>query len=414
MTSSDPPGPPRAPVSSLRSVVRVLCMVRLAVLGFGALYGAIEGAPVAALFAAAFAVPFSLVPALTWETRGGMYSRSGVLLAADMAVTVAMMTLYFDTTLMTAYAAASVALWGLVTALGPALVMALPVALLLLAPVGMDEWNGLWWSGAAVLGVVAMAWGGGALGASLRAQDVAAAELAEEQLARASAAERMRLARDIHDSVTGDLAGLLLLTRELRDRLEHADVAEEDRELVRTVAEALAETHRRTRVTLMELRESAAEPAEAARGVVERWSLRTEIEVDLQIDQGISRLEPERWTQLQAILLELLENVRKHAEASRVRVELSRCGRGSVELVVADDGRGMPAELLRGDGTEVAEVMAHRGHFGLSSVLSRVAECGGHASWERATGGGTVARVTLGRVEPQPVISEGAYAHPDS
>lgn len=395
-------------------MVRVLCMVRLAVLGFGALYGVIEGAPLAALFAAVLAVPFSLIPALTWDTRGGMYSRSGVLLAADMAVTVAMMALYFDTTLMTAYSAASVALWGLVTALGPALVMALPVAIMQLVPVGLAEWDGLWWGAAAVLGIVAMAWGGGALGESLRAQDVAAAELAEEQVARAGATERMRLARDIHDSVTGDLAGLLLLTRELRDRLERADVAQEDRELVRTVADALAETHKRTRVTLVELRESAAEPAEAARGVVERWSLRTDIAVDLQIGTGIARLQPERWTQLQAILLELLENVRKHAEASSVRVELSGCGRGNVGLVVADDGRGMPDELLRGDGIEAAEAMAGRGHFGLSNVLSRVAECGGQASWERPADGGTVARVTLGGAESRPVTPEGAHAHPDS
>lgn len=389
-------------------------MVRLAVLGFGALYGVIEGAPLAALFAAALAVPFSLVPALTWDSRGGMYSRSGILLAADMAVTVAMMWLYFDTTLMTAYGAASVALWGLLTALGPALVMAVPVVAMLLVPLGLDEWNGWWWNAAAMLGLVAMAWGGGALGASLRAQDVAAAELAEEQLARAGAAERMRLARDIHDSVTGDLAGLLLLTRELRDRLERAGVPEEERELIRTVADALAETHRRTRATLVELRESAAEPAEAARGIVDRWSLRTEIEVDLQIGQGISRLEPERWTQLQAILLELLENVRKHAAARRVHVELSGCGRGSVELVVVDDGRGMPEELLRDHSIDAAEAIAGQGHFGLSSVLSRVAECGGQASWSPAIGGGTVARVTLGGVESQPVTSEGAHAHPDS
>jgi two-component sensor histidine kinase len=56
------------------------------------------------------------------------------------------------------------------------------------------------------------------------------------------------------------------------------------------------------------------------------------------------------------VLNELVTNALKHANASTVRVELCR-GERDLELVVADDGRGMPAEISGGSGLMIARAV---------------------------------------------------------
>ena len=56
------------------------------------------------------------------------------------------------------------------------------------------------------------------------------------------------------------------------------------------------------------------------------------------------------------VLNELVTNALKHASASTVRVEI-RDGDRELELVVADDGRGMPAEVSGGSGLMIARAV---------------------------------------------------------
>jgi signal transduction histidine kinase len=97
--------------------------------------------------------------------------------------------------------------------------------------------------------------------------------------------------------------------------------------------------------------------------------------VDLSTD---SRYE------LLAIVNEALENVARHAGASRVDVSLRSVGGGAVEVVVADDGEGfVPAE----DGTSPS------GHFGLTGMHERARAAGAVLHVDSAPGRGT--RVTI-------------------
>ena len=83
---------------------------------------------------------------------------------------------------------------------------------------------------------------------------------------------------------------------------------------------------------------------------------------------------------------ELLTNVVKHADASTVRITLARQGAGA-HLVVADDGRGLPPDALRGAPAD--------GHIGLHSQQLRVAAAGGTLSLTAARPTGTVATLDL-------------------
>ena len=95
-------------------VIRLLSEVRLATLALALVVVLVEGtADGADLWVVVLAVPFSLFPALTWDTSGALLSRSGILLACDLVTTV-LVLLALSGDIMTVYAAATVALLGVV------------------------------------------------------------------------------------------------------------------------------------------------------------------------------------------------------------------------------------------------------------------------------------------------------------
>jgi signal transduction histidine kinase len=79
------------------------------------------------------------------------------------------------------------------------------------------------------------------------------------------------------------------------------------------------------------------------------------------------------------IVVEALNNVVRHAQATRCRVELSAAEH--LAVVVADDGVGLPEQ--------------YRAGVGLHSIRERAAELGGTSSVQPALGGGTVVRAWL-------------------
>jgi signal transduction histidine kinase len=95
------------------------------------------------------------------------------------------------------------------------------------------------------------------------------------------------------------------------------------------------------------------------------------------------QLDRARSTALFRICQELLTNVARHADATRVEVALRREDGGMV-LAVEDNGRGI-------DG----EVAASPKSLGLMGVRERVLPFGGRVDVDGAQGRGTVVRVTL-------------------
>jgi len=83
------------------------------------------------------------------------------------------------------------------------------------------------------------------------------------------------------------------------------------------------------------------------------------------------------------VLQEALENVLTHSGATRVTVDLERCG-GIVVLRVADDGREAPGQSLAGPGGT-----------GLAGIRARVRSWGGEVDVGSSDTGGTVLKVTV-------------------
>lgn len=193
-------------------------------------------------------------------------------------------------------------------------------------------------------------------------------------------AERNRIARDLHDSVTQTLFTATLVSDVIpklvqRDPEEGARQLEELRQLTRG---ALAEM----RTLLLELRpatltevsteELLRQLSEAARG-------RARIPIDLSVEVD-NPLPPDVKVAFYYIAQEALNNVIKHARARHVEV-VCRYGDDGAMLVVRDDGQGFDPRNVTAE------------HLGLAIMRERVESIYGMLDIDSAVGRGTMVRV---------------------
>lgn len=155
----------------------------------------------------------------------------------------------------------------------------------------------------------------------------------------AIAAERSRIARDLHDSVTQTLFSASLIA-EVLPRLWHRNPEETERrleELRQLTRGALAEM----RTLLLELRPATlieVDFRELLRQLAEAITGRSRVPVTLEIE-GDCLLPPDVKIAFYHIAQEALNNVSKHARASQATVSLYLSPR-YFRLSVVDDGAG--------------------------------------------------------------------------
>lgn len=234
---------------------------------------------------------------------------------------------------------------------------------------GFSVWFGLW-----IASIDRLSTERQQLVEALQATRDEVADLAGEQGARA---ERDRIAREIHDTIAQDLAGVVMLLEGVRQGASGAD------------AVALERAEQAARRSLADARalvagEIAIEVdgrglAAALRDVTTRWSLESGIASTTRLDAvGLPR---EAQVVVVRSLQEALSNVRRHADAAAVAVTLVVEGDTAV-LRVDDDGAGMRPEHAGGG-------------FGLAAMRRRAALAGGSATTASAPSGGTRVEVRV-------------------
>lgn len=108
-------------------------------------------------------------------------------------------------------------------------------------------------------------------------------------------------------------------------------------------------------------------------------------ELEVSLDPGAMPSSPFVCEQLYRIVQEALTNIRKHAEASRVEIRLTR-ERESIVLRIRDNGRGIPTLSAK---PSIAS------SFGLKLMKNRVALMGGRWEVESSPHEGTTIRITI-------------------
>jgi two-component system, NarL family, sensor kinase len=201
------------------------------------------------------------------------------------------------------------------------------------------------------------------------------------ELMTIEARERRTLAEQLHD---GALQYVLAARHDLDDVREVADPEALDR-----IDHALGQSSVLLRSTVAQLHPSVLEQAGLVRAIadlVETSRTRAGCEVRFDVDGWPEGLRTSSDALLFSTARELLSNVVKHAQARTARVELS-VRDSTARLVVADDGRGIPAG-------EVQRSLMH-GHIGVASHRARVEAAGGSLTLSAGPSGGTVAEVML-------------------
>jgi two-component system sensor histidine kinase UhpB len=152
----------------------------------------------------------------------------------------------------------------------------------------------------------------------------------------AQEAERVGIARDLHDEVGQVLTGVLLQLNSIAETApEHDDALGEARQSVRR---ALDEVRRISRDLRPEMLEHLG-LVSALTELTSSFERITRIAVDRQFATSLPKLPPEVELAIYRIAQESLTNIARHAQARRVVIALEP-GRGTVVLRVADDGRG--------------------------------------------------------------------------
>jgi signal transduction histidine kinase len=207
---------------------------------------------------------------------------------------------------------------------------------------------------------------------------------AEESRYAAIVRERLKIARDLHDTLAHSMMVMLSEIRLLR-RLQARDPAAVADELARAekiAHEGLQEA--RTAITQMRVtavRETGLGPALA--NAFERFINNTGLTGDFNADAEAARFGDERAETLLRIAQEALRNVERHARATRVVMRLHSTKDSSLELRIEDDGIGFDPRELR------------PGHFGIVGLREQAALIGAELHIDSAPNGGTTLRVSL-------------------
>jgi signal transduction histidine kinase len=212
-------------------------------------------------------------------------------------------------------------------------------------------------------------------------------ELERQAESRAAVAEeRARIARELHD-VVGHAVSVMTVQASGVRRLLRPD-QEREREALEIVEqtgrEALAEMRRLVGVLRRPEEAPALAPQPSLRHLDKLVEQAREagLPVDLQIEGEAKELQAGLDLTAYRLVQEALTNAVKHARATRAEVVV-RYGNGVVELLVTDDGRGVP------DGT------AESGGHGLVGMRERVSVYGGELEAGPKPEGGYALRARL-------------------
>jgi len=198
--------------------------------------------------------------------------------------------------------------------------------------------------------------------------------------------ERQRLAAEIHDSLTQGFISIVTLTEIAEAKLENypRELRDEFQPLLNQARQTARDNLTAARQMTWALRPDLQEGvplADAIAKLAERWSTANNISVNFSSSGDTRQLHPNIETALLRTAREALNNVQKHAQATRVIVTLTYMDT-LVALDVQDNGKGFESTVSTDSD----------GGFGLKSIREQIERLGGELTVEsNADKGCTVA-----------------------
>ena len=197
--------------------------------------------------------------------------------------------------------------------------------------------------------------------------------------------ERIRMSRDIHDTLLQALAGLALEIDDLAHNLEGAKPATRERALsMRRRVEAYL---REARLLIWDLRTpelATRDLPQALRDVGARAIGDRPVRLDVVVNGAPQQWPPRVREQLLLISQEAISNAVRHGHPTLVELELD-CDHLRASLRVTDNGRGF----------DLDDAMDADGHYGLRGMRERAAQVRGTIVIRSTPGRGTLVEATV-------------------
>jgi signal transduction histidine kinase len=212
-----------------------------------------------------------------------------------------------------------------------------------------------------------------------------------QKAVEASEAERRRIARDLHDGVVQNLAGMAFALSAEASQLKAQIPAEDGRadllELLETSANETRGAMKDLRTLIIQLAPPTLrrEGLQAALLEVLREMKRKGTNTELDLSPNL-RLREDRGALIFRVAHEILRNVAAHAQAKNVKVELTTEDRSAI-LSIQDDGKGFSQKDMERRRAE--------GHLGTAAIVELAEDAGGTLIIDSEPGRGTLVVLTL-------------------
>jgi len=202
-------------------------------------------------------------------------------------------------------------------------------------------------------------------------------ELRSKAIIEAEEKERIRIAKDLHDGVGQQLSALKFNFSSLQHLFENnTDLELKYKNLLALVDEAVKEV-RSVSHDMMPNALLRSGLVAATREFVDKIALNGLLKVDLYIVGVNERLESTTETVIYRVLQEAVNNIVKHAEATKISIQLVKHD-NSLNLVLEDNGKGFDTSMMN----------EFKG-IGLKNIVSRIEYLNGTVHFDSYIGRGT-------------------------
>jgi two-component system NarL family sensor kinase len=209
-------------------------------------------------------------------------------------------------------------------------------------------------------------------------------ELRNHAIIDAEEKERIRIARELHDGVGQQLSAVKMNLSAFDADFKLTDMTAQDRmtSLLTLVDDAVKEV-RTVSHNMMPNALLRSGLVSAVRDFVHKISATDSMKVDLQVIGLNERLPSTTETTLYRILQECVSNIIKHADATKISIQLIKHD-VHLNMLIEDNGNGF----------DTSKINSYEG-IGLKNIISRVQYLNGEVQFDSMTGIGTTVNIDI-------------------
>jgi len=197
-------------------------------------------------------------------------------------------------------------------------------------------------------------------------------------------AERMRIARELHDELAQWLTALKMDVSWLAARLPGTEKPLIDKvEKMKQLVDTMVGSVRRIAADLRPAMLDDLGLTPAVEHLAHDFSQRTGIVISLDLDAGTGEFKDPLVTAIYRMVQEALTNVARHAQATEARVSVRVAGE-CMKVAIGDNGKGIDPEALNKERS-----------YGLRGIRERARTLGGTASIGTGGQGGTLVEIEI-------------------